>query len=52
MKKNYNAPATRIITIAAARMVCTSNCSNMTISSTETTSQWSRESEYWDDEEE
>ncbi len=50
MKKNYIAPATQVMTIGTAQMVCTSPGS-MTISNTQTSTQWSRESSDWDDEE-
>ncbi len=42
MKKNYIAPATQVMTIGTAQMVCTSPGS-MTISNTQTSTQWSRE---------
>ncbi len=46
-KKQYTTPATQIITIAAARMVCSSN---ITINSKTTTVQFSRESSFdWDE---
>ncbi len=51
MKKNYIAPATQVLTIAANQMICGSP-SSMTISNSETSSQWSREGgSDWDDEE-
>ncbi len=51
MKKNYIAPRTVVMTVAAAQMICGSPGS-MTISNSETSSQWSREGDSgWDDEE-
>ncbi len=47
-KKQYTTPETRMVTIAAARMVCNSNI-NINSSKT-TTVQFSRESSFdWDD---
>ncbi len=48
MKKNYITPKTQIVNIAAAQMICTSG-SNVTISSTTTSTQWSRGGGDWDD---
>ncbi len=50
MKKNYIAPLTQLLTVAAHHMICGSN--SLGISSTTTSSQWSREGgSGWDDEE-
>ncbi len=49
MKKNYITPKTQVIAVAASQMICTSG-SNVTISNTTTTNQWSRGGD-WDDDE-
>ncbi len=47
MKKNYITPKTEVIAVAASQMICGSG--SVTISNTETSTQWSRGGGDWDD---